>query len=501
VGGQAYVNSVSCGSAGNCAAGGYYLDRNRHPQGFVASETNGRWGRAIEVLGLGALNTGAGAYEGAEVASVSCGSEGRNLFGLHGFWWTAACARIGGRLGIEGCQRTRAESAIEPAFTEAEKLGPVSWIKSAVAAVLKGALESLFNLAAWDISPDCSGSDITVTDSRPNSGIAACAQSVGTGSALAKIVNQRPYPVDLLYEPGAQVSGPATDIFTQLGEDLNNLSSRWHDRVLVTAGAEADGTVPLQAGQKAVFGTEMDPRPTSPRFSLGTGIHMLAKMTGGLAGNVVTDEVDAIDNATCLRDAANTAVSATMSLSTAESLGSVALECVATIAKGISDVVFTAASLAASLATELIAGIWGIIDTAIGNADHLITLEASGPAIVYLPCCGIPGLDQEPQAANQAEDYRPRTVPFDATGSHVLQNATWQIWNSTEAVAVGTAAINSCEPACAGGHYITAPVTITLSVPRKCGNYWFWSKAVWHFPGRIPPGERQDQAQDILVAC
>jgi hypothetical protein len=72
----AAVTSVSCGSAGNCAAGGSYQDQYRHPQGFVASETNGRWGQAIEVPGLGALNTGAFVAEGAEVTSVSCASAG-----------------------------------------------------------------------------------------------------------------------------------------------------------------------------------------------------------------------------------------------------------------------------------------------------------------------------------------------------------------------------------------------------------------------------------------
>src|SRR5215472_11488433 len=75
-GGQAYVNSVSCGSAGNCAAGGRYTDSHGHYQGFVASETNGVWGRAIEVPGLGALNKPPFGGYGAEVLSVSCGSAG-----------------------------------------------------------------------------------------------------------------------------------------------------------------------------------------------------------------------------------------------------------------------------------------------------------------------------------------------------------------------------------------------------------------------------------------
>ena len=71
-GGNAAVSSVSCGSAGSCAAGGDYRDRHGHRQGFVAVERHGRWGTAIEVPGLGALNTGGYAL----VFSVSCASAG-----------------------------------------------------------------------------------------------------------------------------------------------------------------------------------------------------------------------------------------------------------------------------------------------------------------------------------------------------------------------------------------------------------------------------------------
>jgi hypothetical protein len=67
--GGATVNSMSCGSAGNCVAGGYYADRSRHAQAFVASEANGTWRAAIELPGTGTLNKG-----GAGVASVSCAS-------------------------------------------------------------------------------------------------------------------------------------------------------------------------------------------------------------------------------------------------------------------------------------------------------------------------------------------------------------------------------------------------------------------------------------------
>ncbi len=55
-GGNAAVQSVSCASAGNCAAGGFYADRFGRNQAFVVSERNGHWRTAIEVPGSGALN-------------------------------------------------------------------------------------------------------------------------------------------------------------------------------------------------------------------------------------------------------------------------------------------------------------------------------------------------------------------------------------------------------------------------------------------------------------
>jgi hypothetical protein len=71
-GGKAQVTSVSCAPAGNCAAGGDYTDSSGHLQAFVASRKNGTWHPAAEVPGLGALNKGGK----AQVTAVSCGSAG-----------------------------------------------------------------------------------------------------------------------------------------------------------------------------------------------------------------------------------------------------------------------------------------------------------------------------------------------------------------------------------------------------------------------------------------
>jgi hypothetical protein len=69
---MAAINSVSCASAGNCGAGGYYTDGSAGQQAFVVDEVNGTWGTAEEVPGTGALNPGGGAV----ITSVSCAPAG-----------------------------------------------------------------------------------------------------------------------------------------------------------------------------------------------------------------------------------------------------------------------------------------------------------------------------------------------------------------------------------------------------------------------------------------
>lgn len=70
-GGQAFITSVSCASAGNCSAGGYTASQTGFQQeGFVVSQHNGTWGTAQQIPGLAALNRDGS----AQVRSVSCAS-------------------------------------------------------------------------------------------------------------------------------------------------------------------------------------------------------------------------------------------------------------------------------------------------------------------------------------------------------------------------------------------------------------------------------------------
>ena len=71
--GLAQINSVSCTSAGNCSAGGFYLDASFNTQAFVVSESGGTWGTATEIPGSAALDKGS---PGAMAVAVSCGAPG-----------------------------------------------------------------------------------------------------------------------------------------------------------------------------------------------------------------------------------------------------------------------------------------------------------------------------------------------------------------------------------------------------------------------------------------
>ena len=70
VGGYSSLFSVSCASAGSCSAVGVYASVSDY-RAFVVSQVDGVWRSLEEVSGLAAVNTGF-----AILASVSCASAG-----------------------------------------------------------------------------------------------------------------------------------------------------------------------------------------------------------------------------------------------------------------------------------------------------------------------------------------------------------------------------------------------------------------------------------------
>jgi hypothetical protein len=76
-GGLAVVLAVSCGAAGVCVAGGGYDSNRSTAPAFLAEQADGQWGDAIDVPGLASLNTDGN----ARVESVSCPAAGRCALG------------------------------------------------------------------------------------------------------------------------------------------------------------------------------------------------------------------------------------------------------------------------------------------------------------------------------------------------------------------------------------------------------------------------------------
>jgi hypothetical protein len=87
-GGYAHITSISCSTPGDCGAGGYYTDASGNVQAFVTTETGGTWHTAQEVPGTAALDQ---ASPGAEVLSVSCAAAGNCSAG--GFYTDASGQR------------------------------------------------------------------------------------------------------------------------------------------------------------------------------------------------------------------------------------------------------------------------------------------------------------------------------------------------------------------------------------------------------------------------
>jgi len=112
--GDAAISSLSCGSVGNCSVGGSYTDGAGHSQVFVVNESNGTWGMAQEIPGSGALNPAGD----AEVVSLSCGSAGNcAVVGRYS-------AHVANCPVQSGCERRRGERHLGHRYPGSRHRGP-----------------------------------------------------------------------------------------------------------------------------------------------------------------------------------------------------------------------------------------------------------------------------------------------------------------------------------------------------------------------------------------
>jgi pentapeptide repeat protein/Big-like domain-containing protein len=191
----AAVNSVSCASAGNCTAAGGYTDSSGYQQGLLLTETSGSW-----TAGQAALPANAAAsYPDVYLSSVSCASAGNCAVAGH---YVDGSRSLQGLLLTETSGSWTATPAALPADAGSDQIAVLTSVSCASAG----------NCTATGNYIDSSGidQDLLLTQSPPDTGTTQTAAScspdpVLTGSAAtctATVTDTSSNPS----VPGGQVS-------------------------------------------------------------------------------------------------------------------------------------------------------------------------------------------------------------------------------------------------------------------------------------------------------
>jgi hypothetical protein len=140
-GSYAVVQSVSCAAAGDCSAGGYYKDSSGNIQAFVVGQVHGTWGKAKEVPGTATLNTGGFAV----VNSISCAAAGN-------------CSAAGGYETSRAHQQAFVVSQVHGTWTKAKEVpGTATLNAGGNAAVNEVSCAAAGNCSAGGYYTDSSG--------------------------------------------------------------------------------------------------------------------------------------------------------------------------------------------------------------------------------------------------------------------------------------------------------------------------------------------------------
>ncbi|MFI6595754.1 hypothetical protein ACIBHX_05860 [Nonomuraea sp. NPDC050536] len=85
-----------------------------------------------------------------------------------------------------------------------------------------------------------------------------------------------------------------------------------------------------------------------------------------------------------------------------------------------------------------------------------------------------------------------------ADANHVLEKLTWAQWGGLVARAAGVATVNTCDPDCAGGRFVSYPVEVTLDGQHVCGqNLTLYTRARVHYLDRVPRGLHRTDVTDL----
>jgi len=264
-----------------------------------------------------------------------------------------------------------ATSAISARVTHFSVWAPFSWVNSQIAAMAKGALLSIFGFGGTGGYPQCDNYDVTVTDSHPGgTSVGACAQTVADGKVEVRLGNIRPYLLDVTYpyapDGGSSVKTQSPDLFVRLWT-----AGAGDGHVLLPGFGSADIDFPLSPGDSAQLTTRLDGEAF--RAAMLESAVRVAVQLGGKAKQII----DALDKASCALDYLHLGAASTLTEQNAEDFGSTAFECVSSVLPESAGLVATAITLAASVIVDAISASWAIIDNALGDAQHVLTVQVS----------------------------------------------------------------------------------------------------------------------------
>jgi hypothetical protein len=396
-------------------------------------------------------------------------------------------------------------------------LVPLDWLSSALEAMVSEALQGVFGLASSATDPACAlNGTLPVTDSNPrHHTVGYCAEpaaALPSGNVIARVTNERSYPIDLSYpasvgsrcgEYGKCLRFPANnDPWTTLGA----LLSPGNRKVLLLGSAQADAITATPAGQTATFSTTID-YPAMFFGFLESGVKLtVAIVTRGIskvkAAQVTSAAIHVLDVSACAKDGWRGPKGLVKLASSAFTcVGAFLPDILGKLGLRTLNLIVDAFQTATDFVAAGVAGMSGVLDSMTGASSHSLTIH--GPALDTVVPTAADTFMAEGQDPNAAAPLHAPACHFgcslsgDATA--ILDNMTWSMWNATEALGTGTEHLEDCIPNCASGGQYKVPVVVTFSKPVKdCaaqygtgstalgGTRWFWSRASFTYPEGLP---------------
>jgi hypothetical protein len=142
---------------------------------------------------------------------------------------------------------------------------------------------------------------------------------------------------------------------------------------------------------------------------------------------------------------------------------------------------------------KLITGSFVAIAAVAAAVPFGVTLSASADSghTVYLAANG--------KAASSAA-VQPAAAPISQDSSLALSGMNWSSWGD-RATGTGTATVNLCDPDCATGKAVKAPVTVTLSAPQQVCGREFYTQMQLAFTGQVPAGLPSTTSVPVAPFC